>query len=226
MAIQHRISVQREVIKEVCETKYPSDACAIVEHEVGGVMNAESSGSIPRRKQQASDVRRKLFKKGDELAVMVERCKLNTDDKAFVRCVSLAPEPVVILCTDFQINELKRCCIRSNNASVVSVDPTFELGNFYVTPICFLHPMFISRDTGRNPLFIGPILIHKRMTFQAYHFFASQLVNLCPDIAPLKCFGTDGEKALFQAFMSVFPQAIHLRCFNHFKANVAEGASL
>ena len=127
-------------LKEVCVSKYPSDACIIVEQEVGGVL----------------------------------------------------------------------------------IDPTFDLGNFYVTPICFLHPMFINRDTGRNPLFIGPILIHKVMNFQAYHFFASQLVNLCPDFASLKCFGTDGEKALYQAFSSVFPQAIHLRCFNHFKANIKD----
>jgi hypothetical protein len=49
-------------LKEVCETKNPSDACAIVEHEMGGILNADSSGSIPRRRQQASDIRRKLFK--------------------------------------------------------------------------------------------------------------------------------------------------------------------
>ena len=57
-------------------SKYPSDACLIVEHEVGGVLNAESSGSIPRRKQQASDVRRKLFQTHDGMALLVERCKL------------------------------------------------------------------------------------------------------------------------------------------------------
>ena len=27
---------------------------------------------------------------------------------------------------------------------------------------------------------------------------------------------------IFQAFLSVFLQAIHLRCFNHFKANVED----
>jgi hypothetical protein len=162
------------------------------------------------------------LKQDDELALLVERCKLHSGDKAFVRCVSLAPEPVVILSTNFQLTEIKRCCTIHNNAAILSIDPTFDLGNFYVTPMCFLHPMFVSRDTGKNPLFIGPILIHKRMNFQAYHFFASQLVNLCPDINHLKCFGTDGEKALYQAFASVFPLAVHLRWFNHFKVNVED----
>ena len=80
-------------------------------------------------------------------------------DKAYIRCVSLAPEPVVILCSDFQLSDLKRCCACPCNAAVASIDPTFDLGNFYVTPMCFLHPMFKSRDTGRNPLFVGPMLI-------------------------------------------------------------------
>ena len=58
------------------------------------------------------------------------------------------------------------------------------------------------------------------MTFQTYHFFASQLVNMCPSLSPIKAFGTDGEKVLYQGFATVFPKATHLRCFNHFKSNV------
>ena len=68
-------------------------------------MNADSSCLIPRRKQQASDVRRKLLRKEDELALLVERFKINVGEKAYIRCVSLAPEPVVILCSDFQLSE-------------------------------------------------------------------------------------------------------------------------
>ena len=35
-------------------------------------------------------------------------------------------------------------------------------------------------------------------------------------------FGTDGDKALVEAFAHNFPYAIHLRCFIHFKRNVEE----
>ena len=56
----------------------------IVEQELGGVLNAESSASIPRMMQQSSDVRRKLFQKHDEMALLVERCKLETGDKAYI----------------------------------------------------------------------------------------------------------------------------------------------
>ena len=184
-----------------------------MENENGGMLDAESSGSLPRSRRQASDVRRKLFQSKDEMAAVVERCKL---EQEFIRCVSLAPEPAVVLATDFQLRELQRCCRKH------SVLSTFDLGNFYVTPVAFLHPMFHSRLTKKSPLFVGPMLIHKRMTFSTYHYFAAQLVCLCPDLKPIRAFGTDGEKALYQAFSAAFPEAIHLRCFKHFTDNVEQ----
>lgn len=82
--------------------------------------------------------------------------------------------------------------------------------------------MFKNRDTNTSPLFIGPMLIHKRMDFSTYHYFASQLISLCPSLTHIRSFGTDGEKALYEAFSATFPEAVHVRCFNHFKANVEE----
>ena len=179
-----------------------------MENENGGMLDAESSGSLPRSRRQASDVRRKLFQSKDEMAAVVERCKLEQGNGKFIRCVSLAPEPAVVLTTDFQLRELQRCCRKH---SVLSVDQTFDLGNFYVTQVAFLHPMFHSRLTKKSPLFVGPMLIHKRMTFSTYHYFAAQLVCLCPDFKPIRAFGTDGD------YIKPFPQ--------HFLKQYTFGAS-
>ena len=67
---------------------------------------------------------------------------------------------------------------------------------------------------------IGPLFIHIKKDFEAYHFFASCLVNKKPELAKLHCYGTDGEAALVNAFSAVFPKAIHLRCFLHFRENI------
>ena len=126
--------------KAVCKNNLPSAACAIVEKETGGIVNADSSGYLPCRRQQACDMRRRLFANEDELADIVEQsnlCKKNGEEE-IVRCVSLAPEPCITLATDAQMKELERC----HQHSVLSVDPPFELGNFYVTPIGFLHLLF------------------------------------------------------------------------------------
>ena len=74
--------------------------------------------------------------------------------------------------------------------------------------------------TYKYPTLIGPLFVHVKKDFEAYHFFASCLVNKRPELAKLHCYGTDGEVALVNAFSSVFPKAIHLRCFLHFRENI------
>ena len=51
-------------------------------------------------------------------------------------------------------------------------------------------------------------------------FFASTLISLCPSLRNIKSFGTDGESQLYQAFQMQLPEAVHLRCFRHFRANL------
>ena len=136
------------------------------------------------------------------MAAIVEQSKLckENEEEEIVRCVSLAPEPCIILATDAQMKELERC----HQHSVLSVDPTFELGNFYITPIGFLHPLFKNRDSNTHPLFIGPMLIHKRLQFFPYHYFALQLISLIPNLRSVRAFGTDGERTLYDAFSICF----------------------
>ncbi len=69
---------------------------------------------------------------------------------------------------------------------------------------------------------IGPLFVHLKKDFAAYHFFASSLISLRPCLSKIKCFGTDGEDALEKAFSRAFSGAIHLRCFLHFRGNIEE----
>ena len=109
--------------------------------EVGGMMTASNAASMPRGQQQVSDVRRHLkfgAQGGDtsELAMLMIKCKAANSD-AFVRCVQAAPEPLCILATDYHLQELENNCANSHNFGVLSLDPTFDLGKFYVTPMVF-----------------------------------------------------------------------------------------
>ena len=103
---------------------------------------------------------------------------------------------------------------------MLSVDPTFNLGTFYVTPLVFLHKAVVSRRTGKHPIFLGPILILQRMNTKAYSYFAHHIQVLLPSLRGIKAFGTDGELALAGAFRHAFPEALHLRCFKHFQDNL------
>ena len=69
-------------------------------------------------------------------------------------------------------------------------------------------------------MMIGPMFIHQRKEFKTYHFFASSLVSLNPLLGGLHSYGTDGEKALSNAFHTVFSRASHIQCFLHFRGNL------
>ena len=43
--------------------------------------------------------------------------------------------------------------------------------------------------------------------------------KVVPTIDNLKCYGTDGEKALSDAISAVLPLAQHVRCYLHFEKN-------
>ena len=104
--------------------------------------------------------------------------------------------------------------------SILTIDPTFNLGDFDVTPTTYRHCLLESTRSGNSPVLIGPTMIHYRKTFHTYLFFASTLIGLRPELQGLRAFGTDGEKALVDAFSHEFRYAIHLTCFIHFRQNI------
>ena len=125
----------------------------------------------------------------------------------FVCNVSFDDGIMSIVGTDQQFYDISRFCTRSGCAdgSVLGVDPTFDLGDFYVTPIVYEHQLIVNKETGKHPIFIGPELIHTDRKHSTYYYFASQLKKLCPDIEDLIAVGTDGEEALSSAFfISIF----------------------
>ncbi len=92
----------------------------------------------------------------------------------------------------------------------MTVDPTFCLGEFDVTPITYRQLMLESRRTHRPPVFVGPMLVHFCKTFSTYVFFASSLVGLKHELEGVRAFGTDGEEQLVKALSHEFPFALHL----------------
>ena len=128
--------------------------------------------------------------------------------KEFVRLVVAAPEPMEVLATDQQF-------------AIMGVDPTFNFGDFNVTPIVYRNLLLEHRTKGHSPLMLGPILVHQEKKFCSYNYFASTLIGLKPSLRNVLAFGTDGECELIKAFTTNFPNAIHLRCFRHFKANLS-----
>lgn len=143
-------------------------------------------------------------------------------DKKFIRDVKAYPDPAVVLATEQQLNDLEHFCCNPSRFCILTVDPTFSLGDFDVTPTTYHHLMLRSRRTNKPPVMLGPTLIHYRKTFPSYLFLAACMISFNQKLVNLQAFGTDGEKALINAFAHEFKHAVHLTCFNHVRHNIKE----
>lgn len=186
----------------------------------------DCGGNIPKSHSQVRCHQVKNKEKpseSDSLFTVMLQCKStdpNSDD-TFVRSVVAAPEPMAVLATNQQLKDMVHFLTDPQQHTVMSIDPTFNFGEFNVTPIAFRYLLLEHRKEGHSPIILGPILVHQQKKFSSYHFFASTLISLCP-LRNIKAFGSDGETALYQAFHMQLPEATHLRCFRHFHALPSE----
>lgn len=144
----------------------------------------------------------------------------HTEGKDFVTMQELSGEPLIMLASDHQLADLSRFCTQDLDFSHISVDPTFNFGNFSVTPTSYRNVLLKSTKTGKCPVFIGPIFIHHTKSKQTYLQCFNKLESIVPALEDFVAFGTDGEGSLSDALSTCFTKAIHLRCFRHFEGNV------
>lgn len=184
----------------------PNDLCDKLYEDCGGVVDATSCGSVPRNVKQIANVKSKpAIKKEknvpDPLFAVMEECKKEQSRAdPFIRRVNAAPEAMCVLARDRQLNDMARFCNGDDQFSIVVIDPTFSLGEFSVTVTTYRHLQLVNRRTKKHPVLLGPMLVHENKTFQSYHYLASSMVSLCPQLCFLMAFGTDREKALGDAF--------------------------
>ena len=97
------------------------------------------------------------------------QCKLveGTSD-AFVHDVKAAPDPQCVLFFDWQLNDLVHFLTDSRQFSVLTADTTYNLGQFYVTPITYRHLMLVDITSQKHPTMAGPILVHQRKDFASF----------------------------------------------------------
>ena len=190
-----------------------------VEKELG--LSAESTSSLPRNTQQAATIRRNLFQDKDCDPIMALIDLHKTDYSHFIRSLQLLPTPACILATDEQLHQLVLNCTQEVKFGVMHLDPTFNLGEFFVTPIVFPLVNYVHRkSSGGCPSFIGPVLLHHQMQQSTYSYFLNQIISLKPSIRNVKAFGTDGELALSNALKEHIPGAVALRCLKHIRDSI------
>ena len=104
-----------------------------VAEDQGGMMGGHSAGSWPRDVKQAYNLKcnskpRSTVSGTDPYLALVMQCKEEAKDNktAYIRKVICAPEPIVILSTEEQLDGMERFCTNGANFGVFSIDPTFD----------------------------------------------------------------------------------------------------
>ena len=209
---RQKASTVKKLNSAVQQTKSATKAMKQVYQESGGIQNVRSGSELPRNVQQAHYLQKKQEVKNESITLP------NTDTLAAImqQC-----EPVCVLATDQQICDLVRFCTNSSKFSVLTVDPTFNLGPFNVTPMTYEN-LLVNNKEGKHPLLLGPVLIHQTKTLSPFHLFASTLISLNGNTAEIKAFGSNGEPELIKAFSLAFRDAVQLRCFSHFQQNIKD----
>lgn len=69
-------------------------------------------------------------------------------------------------------------------------------------------------------MFVEPMLLHQKRTYEAYYYFASEILKNNRSLSGLNAVGTDGEEQLSSAFGTVFPSAVRLLCSVHKRDNI------
>ena len=190
-----------------------------VDADAGGVSGASSASQLSRNRRQVYNSHRvsasvsNFSSKHDPLFELVQRCKTDMmpGGRKFIRTVNFDTGPCCVLATDGQLKNLVRFCTSPGNSCVLGIDPTFNLGKFYVTVTTFTYSHVVNKNTDRSPNFFGPVFVATEKTYEAYYFFFSTLLKLEPKLSHVIAAGTDGEQAIVKALKATFNvEIVHL----------------
>ena len=217
-------STKKQIAKQ-SSLQGPKNVLRLVSEKIGDITTVKSPCELPRNERQVSYAKGKSnqadqSKPDDEIFAIMQSAKTKDKIGKFVRETRPSPKPAFLLARDRQLDDLVRFCTVPEGFSILTADPTFNLGQFDVTPTSYKHFLLRSIRTGNSPVFIGPTLIHYKKTFHTYLIFASTLIGLRQQLEALRAFGTDGEKPLSDGFSHEFRYALHLTCFNHCRQNI------
>ena len=194
-----------------------------IEHQIPNkiykdkVADATKIVDAPRNLKQVQNIKEKLKQKTRASRDAISNChEIAYDMPGFVHSIQTFPDLCVVAGLDEMFSEMSEV-LKSKNEQLLSYDTTFNMGDYYVSPLLFRNTKFVG-----NPVMLGGILINERRT-QCYHemFFQTleQHVKHLHNI-PI---ATDEEPAMVNAInekTSLYRVGCHRHLVNDIKHRV------
>ncbi|XP_028404113.1 uncharacterized protein LOC114526793 [Dendronephthya gigantea] len=139
------------LLETASQNKRPCEALRhVISEDLGGIISCVGIGQLPRNCQQSSDLkckkavkempisqRKNMFGRGkvdDPWYLLLGASKKQNDNKetSFISDVRVGGEPLCVLASKRQLNDLRRFCCTKTEFKPLTVDPTFNIGQFNV----------------------------------------------------------------------------------------------
>ena len=137
--------------------------------------------------------------------------ELAYDVPGFVWKISTYPDLVCIIGLQEILEEADKSLLLQHGPQLLSYDTTFQLGDFYVSPLIFRHTLFQEK-----PCIPAMFLFHERKFTDTHKQLFHECVSRIPALKNCRCpLVTDKEKAIANAVKEVLLNISHVFCWNH-----------
>ena len=145
-------STRKAIREKVKSHKGPSSIFDESVESTGGILHADVMADMPRDIKQVKNARQNLKEKDDkdQFASLLD---LSRKEPA-VRNLQWTPSPRVVFCTDEQLTEIVEECCSMDSKSVLAIDTTNNVGDFYVTSTTYQSSKLVHSRTEQKFGFI------------------------------------------------------------------------
>ena len=112
----------------------------------------------------------------------------------------------MFLYNERQINDIKKFCCEYSNQSILPIDTAFNLCDLWITNTSYRNKRLINRESGKNPIFVGPMMLHFTKNEGAFGRFALELLAADPKLIELKNLGFDRSQQYIKALRISYHQ--------------------
>jgi hypothetical protein len=212
-----------EIKSKVTDTRRPLKAYHELMMKESTTGDSTSPATQPRNLKQVQNAKHHAKKDTvDEVTKVIFDIRHSQRD--FARELKVGKSGLeYVICSDYQLQDTIRCYTNPLDFSVLSIDGTFNLADYYLTSTSYQHPLLVhagGRYVGKHPYIIGPMLVHNRRETEDYCYLWSTLQNLNTEFKYVQAVGSDGEEAIMNSVAMMFPDALKLLCRDHKRQNL------
>lgn len=118
------------------------------------------------------------------------------------------------------MDDIQRECCTPDHPSILSIDTTFNVGEFYVTSTTYTSKVVLNNKTGKPANLPGPAMFHTSKNRKDYLYFAHTLLENNYDLERIVFCGGDRDKAQ-ASFLKPLKGCTFLPCKKHIEDDIS-----